>query len=175
MAQAVLNEVAIENYTRYWSLPRHHVSLTMVQGSNAGVTGWADWTPGDADVYGDPGHFPQTKSRREIEEHWRLKKASKVDRPVWTTADYYMTDAGQLELGELIKMRDDPKSRMTSSVNILEYASQDVSSMEIDNNGWVCIGLTADSGACDSCHASDGTLREDEDLSIDAIRSGVAV
>ena len=47
----------------------------MVQGSSAGVTGWADGTPGDADVYGDPGQFPQTKSRREIEEYQRLKKA----------------------------------------------------------------------------------------------------
>ena len=61
MAQAVLNEVAIENYTRYLRLPKHHVSLTMVQGSSAGETGWADWLPGDADVYKDPGHFPQTK------------------------------------------------------------------------------------------------------------------
>ena len=103
MAQAVLNEIAIENYTRYWRLPRHHVSFTMVQGSSAGVTGWADLTPGDADVYGDPGHFPQTKSRRETEEYRRLKKANKVDRPVWKTADYSMTEAGQLELGEIIK------------------------------------------------------------------------
>ena len=39
---------------------------------------------------------------------------------------------------------------MTSSLNILECASQDVSSMELDNNEWVCIDLTADSGACDS-------------------------
>ena len=55
----------------------------MVQGSNAGFTGWADWTLGDADVYGDPGQFPQAKSRRKIEEYRRLKKANKVDRPVW--------------------------------------------------------------------------------------------
>ena len=46
--------------------------------------------------------------------------------------------------------RDDPKSRMTSLLNILEYASQDVSSMELDTNERVCIDLTADSGACDS-------------------------
>ena len=45
---------------------------------------------------------------------------------------------------------DDPKSRMTSPLNIFEYASQDVSSMELDNNEWVCICLTVDSGACDS-------------------------
>ena len=146
MATAVPNEVAIENYTRYWRLPRYHVSLTMVQGFCAGVTGWANCTPSDADVYGDPGRFPQTKSRREIDEYRRLKKANKVDRPVWKSADYYMTEAGQLELGKIIMKRDDPKSRMTSSLNILEYASQDVSSVEIDNNEWVCIDLTADSG-----------------------------
>ena len=91
-----------------------------------------------------------TKSRREIEEYRSLKKANKVDGPVRKTADYYMTEAGQLELGERTKKRDDPKSRMTSSLNILEYASQDVSSMDMDNNKWVCIDLTADSGACDS-------------------------
>ena len=96
-----------------------------------------------------------------------MKKANKVDRPDWKTADYYMTEAGQLELGEMIKKRDDPKSRMTSSLNILEYASQDVSSMEMDNNKWVCLDLTADSGACDSVMPR--TLREDEDLSINAI------
>ena len=79
-----------------------------------------------------------------------MKKANKVDRPVWKTADYYMTEAGQLEVGEMIKKRDDPKSRMTSSLSILECASQDVSSMEPDNNEWVCIDSTADSGACDS-------------------------
>ena len=61
-----------------------------------------------------------------------------------------MTEAGQLELGEIIKKRDDRKSRMTSSLNILECASQDLSSMEMDSNKWVCIDLTADSGACDS-------------------------
>ena len=123
------------------------MSLTMVQGSSAGVTGWADWTLGDADVYGDPGHFPQTKSRRDIEEYRWLKKTNKVDRPVfWKTAYSYMTEAGQLELGEMIKKRDDRNSRMRSSLNILEYASQDVSSMEPDNNEWVCIDLTADSG-----------------------------
>ena len=82
METAVLDEVAIENYTRYWRPPRHHVSLAMVQESSAGVTGWADWTPGEADVVGDPGHFPQTKSRREIEEHRKQKKANKVNRPV---------------------------------------------------------------------------------------------
>ena len=87
MATFVLNEVAIENHTSNRRLPRHHVSLAMVQGSIAGVTGWADWMPGDADIYGDPGHFPQTKSRtrREIEEYRRLKKAGKVDRPAWNT------------------------------------------------------------------------------------------
>ena len=30
-----------------------------------------------------------------------------------------MTEAGQLELGEIIKKRDNPRSRMTSSLNIL--------------------------------------------------------
>ena len=60
-----------------------------------------------------------------------MKKANKVDQSVWKTADYYMTEAGQFKLGEIIKKRDDPKSRMTSSLNILEYASQDVSSMEM--------------------------------------------
>ena len=39
MAAVVLNEVAIENYTRYWNLPRRHVSLAMIQGSSAGVIG----------------------------------------------------------------------------------------------------------------------------------------
>ena len=32
---------------------------------------------------------------------------------------------------------------------MLEYATQDVSSMDMDNNEWVCIDLTPDSGACD--------------------------
>ena len=82
----------------------------MAQGSSAGVTGWADWTPGDADVCGDPGHFPQTKSRRDIEEHRKQKKAAKVDRTAWKAADYYMTEAGQLELGEILKQRDNPRS-----------------------------------------------------------------
>ena len=59
-----------------------------------------------------------------------------------------MTEAGQLELGEFIKKRDDPRSRTFSSLNILEYASQDVSSMEMDKNDRVCMDLTADSGAC---------------------------
>ena len=67
-----------------------------------------------------------------------MKKTNKVDRLVWKTADYYMTEARQLELGEIIKKRDDLKSRMTSSLNILECASQEVSSMELDNNEWVC-------------------------------------
>ena len=80
----------------------------------------------------------------------RYTTADKDERPVRKTADYYMTEAGQLELGEMIKKRGDPKSRMTSSLNILEYASQDVSSMELDNNEWFCIDLTVDSGACDS-------------------------
>ena len=114
------------------------------------MVGWTDWTLGDADVFRDPGHFAQTKSRREIEEHRKQKKANKVDRPVWKTVDYYMTEAGQLELGEMIRKRDDPRSRIISSLKILEVVSQDVSSMEMDNKDWVCIGLTADSGACDS-------------------------
>ena len=61
-----------------------------------------------------------------------------------------MTGAGQLELVEMIKKRDDPRSRLTCSLNILECASQDVSSMEVDNNDWARIDLTVDSGACDS-------------------------
>ena len=34
MATVVLNEFAIENYTRYWNLPKHHVSLATVQASS---------------------------------------------------------------------------------------------------------------------------------------------
>ena len=94
--------------------------------------------------------IPQTKSRRGIEEYRRLKKANKVDRPVFKMADYYMTGAGQLELGEIIKKRDGPKPRITSSLKILEYASQDGSSMEMDNNEWFYIDLTAHSGVCGS-------------------------
>ena len=60
-----------------------------------------------------------------------------------------MTEAGQLELSEIIKKRDDPNSRITSSLKILECASEDASSMEMDHNEWACIDLTADSGACD--------------------------
>ena len=63
-----------------------------------------------------------------------MKKASKGDRLVWKTADYYMTEAGQLELGKMIKKRDDPRSRMTFALNILECASQYLSSMEVDEN-----------------------------------------
>ena len=69
-----------------------------------------------------------------------------------------MTEEGQLESGEIIKKRDDPRSRFSSSLNILEYASQDVSSMEMDNNDWVCIDLTADSRACDSVMPRKGAL-----------------
>ena len=83
MTTAVLNEVAIENYTRHWRFQRHHVSLVMVQGSNAGVTGWADWTPGDADVYGGPGHFPK---KRNPDARLRIigdlqRRARSIDRP----------------------------------------------------------------------------------------------
>ena len=68
-----------------------------------------------------------------------------------------MTEAGQRDIGEMFKERDDPKSQMTSSLNILECASQDVSSMEMDINDWVRIDLTADSGACDSVMPRKGT------------------
>ena len=66
------------------------------------------------------------------------------------TVDYYMTEEGQLELGEIIQKRDDSRTRSTSSLSILKYATQDVSSMDVDTRELVCIGLTADSGARDS-------------------------
>ena len=61
-----------------------------------------------------------------------------------------MTEEGQLDLGEMIRKGDDPRSRSTSSLSMREYATQDVSSMDMDTNEWVCCDLTADVGACDS-------------------------
>ena len=61
-----------------------------------------------------------------------------------------MTEEGQLDLGEMMRKRDDPRTRSTSSLSIFEYATQDVSIMAMDTGEWVCMDLTADSGACDS-------------------------
>ena len=76
----------------------------MVEGSSAGVLGWAIQFPGDADMFGDQGHFPQTKSWREIDEQRKQNHAQrKIDDDkcsAWRTVDYYMTDEGQLGLGE---------------------------------------------------------------------------
>ena len=61
-----------------------------------------------------------------------------------------MTEEGQLELSEMIRKREDPRTGLTSSLSIFEYATQDVSSMAMDTGELVCIDLTADSGACGS-------------------------
>ena len=94
------------------NLSRHCTSLETVQGSSKGVLGWTNRPPGDADVRGDPGHFQQTNSRRDIEEKKKQKTAQrKIDNDkcsAWKSADYYMTEEGQFELGETIRKRDDP-------------------------------------------------------------------
>ena len=54
--------------------------------------------PRDANVSGDPGHFSQTKSRREIKEQKKEKKAQRnIDdnkRPALKLVDCYTTERG---------------------------------------------------------------------------------
>ena len=83
-----------------------------------------------------------------------------VKCPVKKGAGYDMTDEGQFDSGEMITKTDYPRSRSASSLSILECATQDVSSMDTDNSEWVCIDLTADSGACDSVMLSKGPCEE---------------
>ena len=67
MVTAVLNGVAKELFGRHFKLPKHCATLAVVEGSRAEVLGWANWTPGDDSVFGDPGRFPQNRSKRGVE------------------------------------------------------------------------------------------------------------
>ena len=67
MATAVSNEVATGHFGQLFKLPRHCTMLAMVERSNVGVVGWANWNTGDADVFGDPGDFPRFRCKREVE------------------------------------------------------------------------------------------------------------
>ena len=139
-----LNEAAIENYTRFYSLPSGCGVIEQVIDSAAGVLGWAAYSgPSLHGKFEESPIYPNSKSRQEILRLREQKKELKSK-----SIDHYMTEAGQEELKVIAKLREP-----SGCISELNYATGKISSAsppQKEVGGWVQIELTADSGACDS-------------------------
>lgn len=78
-----------------------------------------------------------------------------------STSDYYMTDAGQRDLLDVLENNSERKRLdiAQSGLSVMDYVNpQCLSIMPVGYDGWTEIELTADSGACDTVVPREGPL-----------------
>ena len=74
-----LRDAALENYTRWYGLPRGCSTIKQVIESSAGIAGWAKYDGPAMVEFIEPPIIPKTRSAREITIERAAKKIEKLN------------------------------------------------------------------------------------------------